>query len=1004
MKNKLLMRIAAFSMATLVITFSVNTSVYAVKSTDQDQKQEEQEEQEESEDYENARHITSAKELVEFAEECKVGSSSQNLTVVLDKDIDMAGVNDFNGIDTFSGHFDGNGHTVKGINLNEGSGSIGFFGFIEAGAVVENLTVDGTIYSTDKNNYIGIIAGTNAGTIQNCVACGIATGTGNTAGVVGYNGGEGVVTDCENQAKVYSLTLVAGIAGENRGLINNCVNKGQVNADSSWLDFEDDSVDTLSVESIVKNIYDTIEIGSDIGGITGYSHGTITACTNEGIVGYQHAGKNVGGITGRFTGTIEDCTNAGKVYGKQDVGGIAGQFEPTILETGADMSSYVKELGDLSDQLMKDTQAAGASSESAMKKAAKSIRETGDKTTGDINKTTNDITGKITDESNRGKQRIEDAGDTIKNLQNDLTKVDGEKAIEDARDDIAGIDYNGIVNKIDNISNGIDKAQKAVKNYDVSDTENDAKRHIDSKTKSGVDAINDASKSATDTINDTTNKAANELDEISDSISQTRDTLTKDINAINAKVADIASLASEQADNFKRIAEGDDIIEDYSAVDPENEEASRIRNCDNKGYVNGDRNVGGIAGALAIEGTDANDEARSSAGNRYVTVAVLEDSNSNGIIELRKENAGGIVGNSSLGLIRNCEVSDRIISEEGNYIGGVAGYAKGTVSDCYSLSMVEGKNYVGGISGAAKKLRGCYSMAEINADAKWGGAIIGDVINDSSEDITTAHSKMMNSIFNNYYVKDTFAGINNVSYSGIAEAISYEAVLASAVGRHFEGLKVYFYNSDYELASTQDVDYGMDIAELKYPNIDTEENMHLVWNGIYSNNINGNMYLVAEDADDVTVLSSDRISEGKPIALVQGIYYEISKLIVEENTKLEPPKAKEKESNISCYDVHLENTSMGKEDESQIRFLVGKDKNARVYIWNNKGWKPVASKITGSYVESKFKGTEATFAIESYDEDNKWFIVGAIAVIIVVILLLVAIRKLRSKKKKPANK
>ncbi len=958
------------------------------------------EEEEETEiDYSGAIHISDAKELISFANECKLGSDLQRMTVVLDADIDLMGVNDFTGIDTFSGAFNGDGHKVSGINLTSGSGSIGFFGFVEEGAVVENLTVDATIYSTDNNNYIGLLAGTNAGTIRNCTAEGIATGTGNTAGIVGYNGGNGKVLNCVNEAAVYSLTMVAGIAGENLGSISECTNKGEINADSSWLDFEDNSVGTLSVESIIKSIHDTIDVGSDIGGIAGYSNGSISNCANEGIVGYQHAGKNVGGIAGRFCRTITDCKNTGKVYGKQDVGGIAGQFEPTILETGEDISTYLDELGDLSDQLVKDTSAAGASSESSLKKAADKIKDTGNEATGDINETTDKLNKAINDEATRSKNRISDAGNTIKSLQSDIANTNRQEVENEVADDISAIDYDSVISKIDTLSEGIDKAQSTVGNYDVSGTENRAKEHIDSTAKSGTDEISDTGNTINNRINEATGDVSEDLYELSNEIASTRATLTKDINAINSKVADIANLAEEQASNFRRIADGEDIIEDYSAVDADNEAASRILNCVNEGYVNGDRNVGGVAGALAIDGTDANDEHIKTEGNKYVTLAVLENSSSNGILELRKENAGGIVGNSSLGLIRKCEAKDRIISEEGNYVGGIVGYAQGTVSDCYSASDLEGANYVGGICGAAKKVRNCYTLSEISSDVKWGGEVIGDVIKDSKEDITTAHSKMMNSIFNNYYVKEKLGGINNVSYSGIAEAISYENLIASEVGSHFDKLNVYFYDGDYKLVSAQTVDYGSDVESLDYPELSTGENMHLVWNGIYSNIVNGNMFLIAEDADDVTVLSSDWVVDGKPVALVQGVYYEISKLNVQENKDMELPSVTKRDGSIVCYDVSLENTAVTDSDVSLIRFLVGSDKNAKVYKLSDGSWKEVSTKSTGSYVESNFSGSSATFALEVYEDDSSFLIIIGAAVIIVLLLVLANVYRFHKKKK-----
>ena len=66
----------------------------------------------------------------------------------------------------FKGHFNGDGHTIKGIRINRSVGDSGLFGRIGDGAVVENITLDDARI-TDENN-TGGIAGYNAGTISNC--------------------------------------------------------------------------------------------------------------------------------------------------------------------------------------------------------------------------------------------------------------------------------------------------------------------------------------------------------------------------------------------------------------------------------------------------------------------------------------------------------------------------------------------------------------------------------------------------------------------------------------------------------------------------------------------------------------------------------------------------------------------------------------------------------------------------------------------------------------------
>lgn len=996
MNNKKFLRFLALFLTVAVINSCIAPIVYAANDDNSEKTSREAENE-----VNNELHITDVAGLLKFADACRIGDDSQNLYVVLDSDIDLTGVADFTGIDSFAGHFNGNGHTIKGINLTNESGAIGFFGYIEEGAVVENLTVDGTIYSSDKNNYIGLIAGTNAGTINNCVSRGIVTGTGNTAGITGYNGGTGIIIDCTNEAKAFSLKMVAGIAGENRGSISGCTNNGDIDADSSWLELEDDSVTSFSIDSIMSTIEETIDVGIDIGGVVGYSVGSISNCQNNGIVGYQHSGKNVGGIVGRFCGTIDGCVNGGKVYGKQDVGGIAGQFEPTIMKTGESLSDYIKDLENLSSKLADDTAAASNSAANTVSDVASSVQKNGDQISEDINTVDDKITNRISDNASNTKRRIDGASDSIRNLQDRLANTDPEKIKEEKANDIANLDYNTVINRIENLSEDVNRAQKTIGEYDSSWVGNEIKGEIDSKANSSIADINDTTGTLDERVNTVTDDTVSDLNEISANIASTTATLSSDINAINDKIADITSLAEEQIDNLRRISEGEDIIEDYSAIDSQNEEASRLTNCKNLGYVNGDRNAGGIAGAIAIEGTDSNDDVNKVDGNKYVTIGVLENSSSNGIIELRRENAGGIVGNASIGLIRNCCAKDRIISEEGNYIGGVVGYAKGTVTDCYSASVLEGANYVGGIAGAAQKLRNCYTMTSIVGDINWGGEIIGDVLVNDEEDVTVAHSNMMSSIFNNYYANDTFGGINNVSYNGIAEAVSYQTLLASAVQDYFKELNVYYYDTDYKLVSTQTVIYGSSINNLKYPELDTEENMHLIWNGLYGDTVEGNLFLVAETADDVTVLASSLASGNRPIAFAQGIYYENSELVVVHDKDNAGPTPANEDSVVDCYEVNLKNVSEKENPVSELRFYVGDAQKVNIYEYIDGVWEPKDVEIAGSYAQCELIGLNGKFAVEKTSKTSTLIILaGCIVFIVVLVGILIIINKKTSKLQK----
>lgn len=307
--------------------------------------------------------IKTAEDLYAFAQACKNADYSVGREVVLSANVNLEELPEdkvFEGIASFSGTFRGYFHTISGIHFTEGGEAQGLFCYLERGAKVQDLTVKGTIDCSESKVVVGGIAGINAGTIQGCYFKGTVSSLGETGGIVGKNGGTGSVVRCNVSGAINGLHKVGGVAGENRGVITDCNNAATVNADTRWLDFEDEEDLSLTAAGIWSGLQEKIEEGTDFGGIAGWNGGIIAGCSNKAVVGYQHAGKNVGGIAGRSSGQIIRSVNTGRIYGKTDVGGIAGQFEPkTAIQDTEELGEKVTELHDLMDQMIRDMEKMG---------------------------------------------------------------------------------------------------------------------------------------------------------------------------------------------------------------------------------------------------------------------------------------------------------------------------------------------------------------------------------------------------------------------------------------------------------------------------------------------------------------------------------------------------------------------------------------------------------------------------------------------------------------------
>ena len=87
--------------------------------------------------------ISGAEDLEALAQRCRVDSASKNLEVVLTEDISLAG-RSFTPIPFFSGVFDGQGHTIRGISLRSDGSCLGLFRHVGEGALVRDLNVEGS--------------------------------------------------------------------------------------------------------------------------------------------------------------------------------------------------------------------------------------------------------------------------------------------------------------------------------------------------------------------------------------------------------------------------------------------------------------------------------------------------------------------------------------------------------------------------------------------------------------------------------------------------------------------------------------------------------------------------------------------------------------------------------------------------------------------------------------------------------------------------------------------
>ena len=304
--------------------------------------------------------IVNVEGLEKLAEYCRLDSYSRDLVVSLRSDLDLTD-SGFAGIPIFCGHFEGNGHTIRGLHLTQEGSVQGFFRYLTESAVVADLHLEGSVQPAGTGSHVGGFVGKNSGILQNCSFSGTVSGKEYIGGITGENTVNGRLENCHVSGSIFGGHFVGGIAGKNAGTIRTCENHASINETSreNQVELSDITLDSLLHSEAANTV-------TDVGGIAGSSIGLIRDSVNHATVGHISMGYNIGGIAGTQSGTILNCENRGDIFGRKEVGGIAGQMEPSsVVKSEEDvlqiLSRQLDGLGKVVSKASSNLQGAGES-------------------------------------------------------------------------------------------------------------------------------------------------------------------------------------------------------------------------------------------------------------------------------------------------------------------------------------------------------------------------------------------------------------------------------------------------------------------------------------------------------------------------------------------------------------------------------------------------------------------------------------------------------------------
>lgn len=842
-----------------------------------------------AEDSLNVIEISRVNELIEFANKCKYDSYSKDKIVKLTADIDVSG-SDFKGISYFAGTFDGGSHIISGFNVDYKGSDFGFFRYIAESGFITNLNISGSINVTGSQENIGGIAGVNKGVINESSFSGKVNASTATGAIAGYNHENAKIVSCTSDADILATNQTGGIAGVNDGLISSCTSKSRVNTQEldTTLDIGGVDVGTLN---LTQNVIDR----NDMGGIAGESTGIISDCVNYGKIGFAHTGYNVGGIAGKQSGKVITCSNEGEIYGRKDVGGIVGQAEPDIE------SEY---LNDRVDDVQSSIDI--------------------------INSTLNNMSSSMNNASSDVKSYTENIIDQYKELLDKLQdKLNGNNDNDEKIEDF-----------VDDISKDIENSTVADDIHGVADT-------VDSEIR---------------TIADSIERISAQIKNIGNTVTETMDVVTSD----------------------------DDYIEDISSADSAQNSDGVIAKSVNRGAVHGDINAGGIAGTMNVEYDvdpeyDLDITETTNVRLRSTVSDVVIYCINYGEVNSKKDCAGGIVGLQELGLVYGSEGYGTVKSETGNYAGGIAGNSASAITDSYSLCNVESEDYTGGICGKGYTMQNCISIPAILGDGEAKGSLAGII--ESDGEVST-----------NIFVNDIYGGIDDINYSGKADSASYEAVMAMEnIPDGFHRVTLVF-KADGNVIDTKNIAYNANLGVSELPSIPDKDGYYAQWpENIVSKPILQNTVVEAEYHVWIESVAGDIASQNdKPLFIAEGKFYDDNKITL----------SKCDTDNLSgdieySYVWKMRGTDVKDKGTKTCHFYI-KNTSGSSEVWYrdnaDSGWVKADAKEHGSYMTAEIP-YEADFAVIHKESSNMIYYIcgGAAACIIVLAVIIIKKRKKRNK-------
>ena len=491
-----------------------------------------------------------------------------------------------------------------------------------------------------------------------------------------------------------------------------------------------------------------------------------------------------------------------------------------------------------------------------------------------------------------------------------------------------------------------------------------------------------------DSLFDAVSAINDKMDDINSTMRTASNQLTDKMRAVTAQVSVVSNLMLDAVEEISDPG-SKTIYEDESEDLIASQSDGKIENSINRGAIDADMNVGGIAGTMGVENLldpeeDNKDEGTSLLRTSYTVSAVLIGNINEGSITAKKDMVGGIVGQEELGLVTACESYGDVTGV--NQVGGIAGAASAKLRSNWAKCALSGEKYIGGIVGQGTDS----DLTDGSLIAINNRAIVS--VLEGQQYVGAVSGGQDGDFYGNLFVSDDLQGIDRLSRVGQAEPVTYETLLAQEnVPDSFRRLNLTF-KADGHIIKKISFDYGASFTLADYPEIPRKDGYYAEWSAPVLDQLHTDTVVNVVYTPYIPSLSSSVTREnGRPVFFVDGFFGGSNAVQVTQQ-----------DITADVYGVTeqwlLEFTDDGNETH-QIRYLTPGKAKGKVYVKQDDGsWHKVETGSFGSYTTFTTTGTEVEVAFVPAKLPVWAFCAGGAALLVLILLLAKRIKSKRGPK------